>query len=216
MRAHAHAHPKAHRHTIESDWLDPRCSPRSPAFCGSWTLPPVRLFWDVFPSVRLNSPAVTKATCRKKKAKKNNFIPPATPDALGQKWNKKKKQDATAELQWLKYPSWSSPPRSLSPRLWSRSWPPHAHHTPLLVWRPLRQRNWHFPHVVTRTRSFILSHFIASLSLQLTVTLPQLTKQLNNKHSLCWEIMRNLRNFQRNSNTHWWNGCCCCCWFYVA
>lgn len=35
----------------------------------------------------------------------------------------------------------------------------HAHYTRLLVWRPLRQRNWHFSHVVTRTLSFTLSYF---------------------------------------------------------
>lgn len=165
-----HAHIRKCTDTPQCEWLDPRCSPHSPALWGSWVLPPVRLFRDVFTSLSMNSPAVTKTTCRKKKAKNSSFIPPATPDMLGQKWGRKK-LNATAELmQRLKYPSCCLPPRSLSLHFRSRNWPPR--YTPLLVCRPLQQRNWHFSHVVTWTSSFKLSYFIVSMSLELTVTVP--------------------------------------------
>lgn len=94
----------ARRHAAQRDCVDPRGSPHSPAFCGSWLLPPDRLFLDVFTSLRLSSPAVTRATCRKKKAKNNNFIPPATPDTLGEKWGERSWMQ---QLQWLESASCS-------------------------------------------------------------------------------------------------------------
>lgn len=63
--------------------------PHSPAPCGSWLLPPVRLPLDLFTSLRLSCPAVSRATCRRKKARKSSFIPAATPDALGGKVEEK-------------------------------------------------------------------------------------------------------------------------------